>query len=57
MSYGDISMYTEVGEHKVREIITCFQQTDKVNVLKHLKPQLYCALCDYDIQVSITSYN
>jgi hypothetical protein len=51
MSNVDISMYTEVSERKVRDILTYFKKTGGVNVPKRLKPQLHRSLCDYDVQV------
>ena len=51
MSQQDISMYVDISEHKVRDILACFKRTGEVKGPKLLTPKLHQLLCDYDIQV------
>jgi len=46
-----IAMYTDMGEHKVHDILAHFKQLGDVKVPKCQRPKLYQKLCDYDIKV------
>jgi hypothetical protein len=51
MSDDDIAMYTDVSVCSVQRILTYFRRTGQVNLPQKIAaPQLYKALCDYDIQ-------
>ena len=53
LSSEDISMYTNISEHKVKAILAHHKRTGGVDIPKRLRPSLYRKLQDKDIRVCI----
>ena len=54
LSPEDVAMYTNIGEHKVRAILTHHKRTGEVDIPKRARPNLYQKLQEDDIEVSLS---